>query len=117
LIQALAISVMPASAQPQAPQVIHYREYARCLPDYLRMLAAAALKHRNAEIAKLTRPELLRARQQWACEMFWHLIGGAPKKTPLHLRVTGGFTRQRYRVENLIYESQPGFFIAANLYI
>ena len=117
LIQALAISVMPASAQPQAPQVIHYREYARCLPDYLRMLAAEAVKHRDAEIAKAATPELLRARQQWARETFWRLIGGSLEKTPLHVRVTGGFARKRYRVENLVYESQPGFFIPANLYI
>ena len=117
LIQALAISAMPASAQPQTPQAIRYREYARCLPDYLRMLAAGAVKHRDTEIAKLTTPALLRTRQHWAREMFWRLIGGAPERTPLHVRVTGGFTRPRYRVDNLVYESQPGFFIAANLYV
>lgn len=117
LIQALAISAVPGSAQPQTQHVIHYREYARCLPDYLRMLAAEAVKHRDAEIAKAATPELLRARQQWTRETFWRLIGGPLEKTPLHIRAAGGFTRQRYRVEKLIYESRPDFFIPANLYI
>lgn len=45
-------------------------------------------------------------------------IGGLPAaRTPLNARVTGGFTRDGYRVENVIYESQPGLAVTANLYL
>lgn len=40
-----------------------------------------------------------------------------PEKTPLNARVTGGFERDAYRVENIIFESRPNFFVTANLYI
>jgi cephalosporin-C deacetylase-like acetyl esterase len=47
-----------------------------------------------------------------------HEIGGLPEtKTPLNARVTGGFQRENYRVENVAFESLPGFVVTANLYI
>ncbi len=46
------------------------------------------------------------------------LMGGLPAdKTPLNARVTGGFTREGYRVEHVVFESLPGFRVTANLYI
>lgn len=46
------------------------------------------------------------------------LMGGLPaEKTPLNARVTGGFTREGYRVEHVVFESFPGFRVTANLYI
>ena len=45
-------------------------------------------------------------------------IGGLPtEKTPLNARVTGGFERDSYRVEHVVFESLPGFVVTANLYI
>ncbi|MBO0800839.1 MAG: acetylxylan esterase, partial [Blastocatellia bacterium] len=35
----------------------------------------------------------------------------------LNVRTLGGFERERYRVEKLLYESQPNVFVSANLYI
>lgn len=46
------------------------------------------------------------------------LMGGLPaEKTPLNARVTGGFAREGYRVEHVLFESLPGFRVTANLYI
>jgi dienelactone hydrolase len=113
---AFAPLLRPLFAQTNYPGVA-YREYARCLPDYLRGLAARAYELRNREIAKLTTPEAVRRRQAWARETFWKLVGGMPERTPLNLRTMGGYERQGYRVEKLVYESQPRFHIPANLYI
>jgi hypothetical protein len=38
-------------------------------------------------------------------------------RTPLNARTVGSFEREGYRVEKLIYKSQPNFYISANLYI
>jgi dienelactone hydrolase len=94
-----------------------YREYSRCLPDFLRDLAERAYRQRNAELAKLTTPGAVRARQAWISETFWKIVGGKPERTPLNARVTGSFDRPGYRVEKIVYESQPNFHVAANLYI
>ena len=104
------------TAQSDGPSV-RYRDYSRCLPDYLRTLADRAYRLRNGEIAKLTSPAAIRERQQWATRTFWTLVGGMPERTPLNARTVGSFEREGYRLEKVIYESQPNFLISANLYI
>ncbi|MCP5112784.1 MAG: hypothetical protein GY953_18310, partial [bacterium] len=109
---------LPSIASAQSADAgVSYREYARCLPDYLRGLAEEAYKRRNAEIAKLTSPSAVRERQRWARDTFWRLAGGQPERTPLNTQVVGSFERNGYRVENLHYETRPGFIVPANLYI
>ena len=50
-----------ARAQGGAPSII-YRDYSRCLPDYLRDLAEQAYQSRNRAISSLTTPEAIRER-------------------------------------------------------
>jgi dienelactone hydrolase len=108
--------VRPAISQTAFPGAA-YRDYSRCLPDYLRDLAARAYSLRSREIAKLTTPEAIRARQRRVREIFWQLVGGMPERTPLNQRTAGSFEREGYRVEKVVYESRPNFHIPANLYI
>lgn len=96
---------------------IAYRRYSRCLPDYLYALAMRAYQARNREIGKLTTVETIRLRQRWVAETFWKLTGGRPERTPLNARVVGSFDRPGYRLEKIVYESRPGFHIAANFYL
>src|SRR4051794_14780014 len=110
-----ALLKQSATAQTADPRGL-YRDYARCLPDFLSDLAEAAYKLRNTEIAKLTTSAAIRARQQWVRETFWKLVGGMPERTPLNPRTVGSFDRAGYRLEKVVYESQPGFHVAANLY-
>ncbi len=44
-------------------------------------------------------------------------FGPWPEKTPLKPRVTGVVERDAYKIENIIFESRPGFLVTANLYI
>lgn len=94
-----------------------YRNYSRCLPDYLTALAAQAYRRRETEIALLTTPAAIRKRQNWVRETFWKLTGGEPERTPLNFQVRGEFRRDGYLVRKITYESQPGLVIPANLYI
>jgi len=110
------LACLAAKAQTRYPG-IQYREYARCLPDYLSRLARDAYEKRNAELAKLTTPDAIHARQRWARETFWSIIGGEPERTPLNARITGSFARPGYRVEKIVYESRPDIFVTANLYV
>lgn len=94
-----------------------YREYPRCLPDYVTELAERAYRKRNAEIARLTTPEAIHARQRWARETLWKLAGGELERTPLEAQKIGAFERDGYRVEKIVYQSRPRFHVPANLYI
>ena len=44
-------------------------------------------------------------------------FGPFPDKTPLNPRITRVTERDAYRIENVIFESRPGFLVTANLYV
>src|SRR5690606_37980445 len=44
-------------------------------------------------------------------------IGGLPEKTPLNARKVGEIKREGYKIEKIIFESQPRFYVTANLYL
>lgn len=44
-------------------------------------------------------------------------FGAWPQKTPLNPRVTSVVERDQYRIENVIFESRPGFLVTGNLYV
>jgi dienelactone hydrolase len=96
---------------------VRYRTYSRCLPDYLAALAREAYERREASLAKLTNADMIRARQSWVRATFWQLTGGMPDRTVLNTRTVAAFERPGYKVEKLVYESEPGLVIPANLYI
>lgn len=44
-------------------------------------------------------------------------FGGFPGRTPLNARVMGVLKRDGYRVEKLLCESRPGFFVTGHVYV
>ncbi len=88
--------------------------------ELARYLTAEAQKYwteRRAKVAALHSPAEVRERQQYIRRWMVDAMGGFPAKTPLHSKITGGFERDGYRVEHLIFESQPKFYVTANVYI
>jgi len=59
----------------------------------------------------------VRARQKWVRSTLWKLIGDEPERTSLNARTTGSLERDRYRLDKVVYESRPGLFVSANLYV
>ena len=75
------------------------------------------LDKREKDVSLLRSKEDWLKRQQLVGRKLKNLIGPFPEKTPLNARVTGVLKRYGYRVEKLIYESMPGFFVTAALFI
>lgn len=116
----MANEAAPTSAGVSRPTQfsgVAYRNYPRCLPDYLRGIAAESYSKRERALAALTSAAAIRRRQQWARKTLLELIGPLPEKTDLNPKVTGSFERDGYRVEKIVYESRPKLHIPANLYI
>ncbi len=44
-------------------------------------------------------------------------FGPEPERTPLNAKVTGVIERDAYKIEKVIFESRPEFFVTANLYV
>jgi dienelactone hydrolase len=105
-----------SSTEAQFPGVA-YRNYPRCLPNYLRRLASAAREKRDAELARIVTTQAVRDRQHWVRKTLLDLIGAFPEKTDLNAKVVGSSERQGYRLERVVYESRPKLYVSANLYI
>ena len=46
------------------------------------------------------------------------MLGGLPtERTPLHPRITGTIQMDGFRIEKLIFESLPGIYVSALLYV
>ena len=57
------------------------------------------------------------AYQQHVRDRIRTIIGPRPPRVPFNVRQTGEFERERYRVENLIFDTRPNFPVTANLYV
>lgn len=94
-----------------------YRDYSRCLPDYISRLAEEARARRDNALSNLNNRKAVEERQAWARATFQKLIGEFPSKTGLNLQVEGAFDCGEYQIERLRYESRPQFFVTADFYL
>ena len=68
-----------------------------------------------AAVAAIRTPTELRAKQA-AWRAWWRdALGGMPARTPLNARVVGTVQCEGFRLENIIFESQPGVYVTAHL--
>ena len=75
------------------------------------------LEDRASMVAALkTEGQWLR-RQAEVREALMRIVGPFPEKTPLNPRMVGVLEKDGYRVEKLIYESMPNFYVIACLFI
>jgi cephalosporin-C deacetylase-like acetyl esterase len=72
---------------------------------------------RDREIAKLKSASDWTKRQAFVRDKLMELVGPFPEKTPLNPRITGTIQKDGYRIEKIVYESMPDFFVTGCLYI
>ena len=80
-------------------------------------LAFEQLQERKETIAQYQSKDDFLERKASVKKKLSELIGPFPEKTPLNARVTGVIKREDYRVEKVIYESIPGYYVTAALFI
>lgn len=80
-------------------------------------IAQRLLDAREQAVAAIATPRQAQQRQAWARQKMLDLIGGLPStRTPLNPRTTGRLENKLYRMDKVIFESLPGFFVTANVY-
>lgn len=94
-----------------------FREVRSILPEYVHRLAGDLLKEREEAVKSWTTASDIRKRKAYVRETMVAAIGGFPERTPLNPRKVGEINRDGYKIEKIIFESQPGFYVTANLYI
>jgi len=89
----------------------------RMLPSYLNNIGFRMLGERKRRVEHLATIEDVNKRRSYVREQMLKDLGGFPSRTPLNARVVGVLERPGYRIEKVIFESQPHFYVTANLYL
>jgi len=89
----------------------------RTMRAYLMGRALAALDRRDAEYEKIKTPDDVAAYQTRMHDFFVAQLGGFPERTPLNAKVVGKEDRDGYRIEKILFESQPRHYVTAILYL
>ncbi len=87
------------------------------LRDYLRAESHVAFDRRMQRYEALETPEDIARYQVGLRTRFIDELGGFPSRTELNPRIVGRLQGDGFHVENIIFESQPGFHVTANLYL
>src|SRR6266704_3129444 len=94
-----------------------FQDIRRMLPSYLNNIGLQMLTQRQRQIERLVTIEDVSRRRAYLRERMLNDLGGFPERTPLNARVVGVLQRPGYRIEKVIFESQPHFYVTANLYL
>lgn len=104
-----------AAAPGQKKEALH--RFPRMVQEYfvdrVREQEAKNIQRLDSLKTKADAEEYVRTVQKKIREAF----GPNPERTPLNVRITKTIERDTYTIENIIFESRPGFLVTANLYI
>lgn len=119
LVSAAAVLVGSAAAQESWVVFPNAGETTRDqLKQYLVKEGKKHLQERKRTVSALRTAAEASERQKLVREKILRLMGGLPaEKTPLKTRHVGTEERDGYRYEKIIYESLPGFYVPANVYL
>ncbi|MCW5963382.1 MAG: acetylxylan esterase [Bryobacterales bacterium] len=107
----------PVAPAPEDPYQVLGGSSSGGLRSYLDTLAERHFAERERSIAAIQTSDALRQRQRHVRETVLRGFDGWPEKTPLNARIVGRVERDGYRVEKLLFESMPGLFVTANVYV
>jgi len=103
------LTVLPAELDGGAPRDMMKR--------YFLAEAARLGQQWQIDYDARTTAEQIAAYQTGLKAKFIEAIGGLPERTPLNPRVTGIIERDGYTAEKVIFESLPGFYVTALLFL
>ena len=87
------------------------------LYHHLANLAYADLQKRSQEVERINTLAEWKQRQKWIKKALLEAVGAFPTKTPLNATIVKTYEKGFYRLENIIYESQPGYYVTSALFI
>jgi cephalosporin-C deacetylase-like acetyl esterase len=98
-------------------QWIRWNNGGSLLMNHLIKQASAFYDERDREIAALDKENAWRDRQKIVRSKLLDIFGPFPERTPLHPVITGTIKKDGYRIEKIVYESRPGFYVTGCLFI
>ena len=97
------------------------RLYSEMMPDmlvaYITQKVNAAAADWDQRRSQIRTADQIEARNRSVREKCIEMIHGLPERNPLNAATIKVLERDGYKIENVMYESQPDFWVPANLYV
>jgi cephalosporin-C deacetylase-like acetyl esterase len=88
------------------------------LVPYLNTIGFKQLRDRDKVINKITSRADAERRRESVRHRIADLVGGIPTATgPVAMKLFGSVEEENFRIENIAYESIPGYWVTANVYV
>ena len=84
---------------------------------YLTGQVKQAIDRWKDDYEKRKTPEQIAEYQKRYHDAFISAVGGLPERTPLNSRIVGTVARKGYRVEKIVFESQPKHYVTGLLFL
>lgn len=117
LITISAFSAPPKGKYDVFPGALGFTDAENALYKYLTQEAYDLLDARAEKVASISGKAGWEERQAYVRKALLDCVGGFPERTPLNAKVTRIIKKDGYRVEQVIYESLPGYYVTASLFV
>ncbi len=117
LITISALCAPPIGKYDVFPGKLGFTDAENALYKYLAQEAYDLLDARAEKVASISTKAGWEERQAYVRETLLKCVGGFPERTPLNAKVTRTVKKEGYRVEHVIYESLPGYYVTASMFI
>ena len=114
LVALLQVSAIKAQ---ESPKYLPLNRFPRMVQDWIVDQTREAEQRGNVRREALKSQADAQAYVQSVQQRIQEVFGPSPEKTPLNARVMKTVDRQVYTIENIIFESRPGFMVTGNLYL
>lgn len=103
------LNCLPPAEGNAAPRMVYYSR--------LQAEAYQALDRRQQAYDALKTPEQITEYRAKLRDFFVRQLGGFPERTPLNAQTVGVIPAEGFRIEKVVFESQPHHHVTANLYL
>lgn len=121
ILTSLFCCLNAAKAQKKELDIIKglmsFSDAPNALYHHLSKTAYEQLDKRAQNVAAIKSLNEWKSRQNMVRQTLADVIGKFPEKTPLNPVITGVRKKDGYTIENIIFESQPGFYVTSSLFI
>jgi cephalosporin-C deacetylase-like acetyl esterase len=108
----------PESPDNSSLRQVSLRDYWNDWPQFVTKQMNQAAAHRKKLIADVQTTQGVQKRAELVRDQIWQLLGGeTTERTPLNERIVGTVDRPQYQILKVIFESLPGIYVTAHLYL
>ncbi len=114
---AVALTTLPVRHANAAAAASYAREYPDMLVSWFVAETNRIAADWDEKRSRIHTAAEVESRNRFVRQKSIEMIGGLPPRTPLEARIVKTIERPGYRIENLMFQSRPDFWVTGNLYI